>query len=166
MRRQWASILKKAKTCAVSAILLLAVSVGVSSYARTSAGLIQSNTNQARETSIQPPDNLRINPPGPASAPIDSDYLSSKEYRLAILISAVCFVTLVMLFFLLRGVPKLRAEDSLRTFGVALIIMGTLFFVTAGFSAEQIAPAIGLFGTIAGYLLGRIERKTEDQRNA
>jgi hypothetical protein len=38
---------------------------------------------------------------------------------------------------------------------VTLIIIGTLFFITAGFDSTQIAPALGLFGTIAGYLLGK-----------
>ena len=57
-------------------------------------------------------------------------------------------------FWLLRR-SALRADDVLRTFSLTLIIIGTLFFVTAGFDNNQIAPAMGLFGTIAGYLLGR-----------
>lgn len=160
MRKRSVSLLRKAKTWAVSAVLLLVVSVGVSSLAPAFATPNQSNNVDG------PPQGLTVNPPGPSQGPIDPDYLSGSEYRLAILITAICFVTLLMLFLLLKGMPRLRAEDSLRTFGVVLIIMGTLFFVAAGFSAEQIAPAIGLFGTIAGYLLGRLERKSEEQNNA
>lgn len=166
MRKKLALISIKAKTCAASAILLLLLFFVVGSSTRTFAGSSQSNSNVTREKADGPARNLSVNPPGPSQGSIDPDYLSGPEYRLTILISAICFVTLLMLFFLLKGIPKLRAEDSLRTFGVVLIIMGTLFFVAAGFSAEQIAPAIGLFGTIAGYLLGRIERRSEEQKNA
>jgi len=63
-------------------------------------------------------------------------------------------------FWLLRR-SALRADDVLRTFSLTLIIIGTLFFVTAGFDNNQIAPAMGLFGTIAGYLLGRRSRVEE-----
>jgi hypothetical protein len=164
MQNKSASVLIRARTWAFSAVLLLIVSMVLGSYA--GAAPRELSSNDARETSAGPPANLSVNPPGPAQGPVDADYLSNSEYRLALLVSAICIATLLMLFLLLKGVPKLKAEDSLRTFGVVLIILGTLFFVAAGFSAQQIAPAIGLFGTIAGYLLGRIERRSEEQKNA
>ncbi|MDX1617310.1 MAG: hypothetical protein R3224_00890 [Balneolaceae bacterium] len=40
---------------------------------------------------------------------------------------------------------------------VTLIITAALFLIAAGFSNDQIASALGLLGTIAGYLLGRGE---------
>jgi hypothetical protein len=46
-------------------------------------------------------------------------------------------------------------QAILRTFGTILIIVGALFLVVAGYSANQIAPVMGLLGTIAGYLLGK-----------
>ncbi len=61
-------------------------------------------------------------------------------------------------------VRNLKAEDTLRSFGVVLIIMGTLFVIAAGYSSVQIAPALGLFGTIAGYLLGRSEKNREEEK--
>jgi len=166
MQNKSASILMKTRTWTFTAVLLLVVSIVLSSHAGAAGRSRQQSSNDAREASAGPPANLSANPPAPAQGPVDADYLSNSESRLAILISAICMVTLLMLFFLLRGVPKLKAEDSLRTFGVVLIILGTLFFVAAGFSAQQIAPAIGLFGTIAGYLLGRVERRSEEQKNA
>jgi hypothetical protein len=39
---------------------------------------------------------------------------------------------------------------------VVTVIIGTLLLVTVGYNNEQIAPAFGLFGTIVGYLLGRL----------
>ena len=53
----------------------------------------------------------------------------------------------------------LRREESLgesfKYLSVTLIIVGSLFLVTAGYGNTQIAPIIGLLGTVAGYLLGR-----------
>jgi len=46
-------------------------------------------------------------------------------------------------------------DAILRTFGTILIIVGALFLVVAGYSANQVAPVMGLLGTIAGYLLGK-----------
>ena len=47
------------------------------------------------------------------------------------------------------------ADNVLKTLGTILIIVAALFLVVAGYSNEQIAPVIGLLGTIAGYLLGK-----------
>lgn len=47
------------------------------------------------------------------------------------------------------------AESILKTLGTILIIVAALFLVVAGYGTDQIAPVIGLLGTIAGYLLGK-----------
>ena len=36
------------------------------------------------------------------------------------------------------------------------VITGSLILITAGYSNDQIAPAFGLFGTVIGYMLGRM----------
>lgn len=46
-------------------------------------------------------------------------------------------------------------QEVMKYLSVTLIIVGSLFLVTAGYGNEQIAPIIGLLGTIAGYLMGR-----------
>lgn len=48
-----------------------------------------------------------------------------------------------------------QPEHLLRTFGTILIIISAVFLVVAGYSDKQIAPVMGLLGTIAGYLLGK-----------
>jgi hypothetical protein len=88
-------------------------------------------------------------------------YLSGYEFKLTLIVTLVSLVTLVMEFLLLRTAKNLRSEDILRVFGVTLIILGALFFVTVGYDANQVAPAIGLFGTVAGYLLGRSNRRND-----
>ncbi|NJO86699.1 MAG: hypothetical protein HC821_01075 [Lewinella sp.] len=45
--------------------------------------------------------------------------------------------------------------DAMKYPIVTVILVGGLFLITAGYGNEQIAPIIGLMGTIAGYLMGR-----------
>lgn len=46
-------------------------------------------------------------------------------------------------------------EVILRLFGTIMIVVLAVFLVVAGYTDTQIAPVIGLLGTIAGYLLGK-----------
>jgi len=87
------------------------------------------------------------------------EYLSDPEVRLTIAVALLGVIALALEYLLLRRMKNLQAEDALRVFAVTLILIGTLVFITAGFGAQQIAPALGLFGTIAGYLLGRAAGK-------
>ncbi len=50
---------------------------------------------------------------------------------------------------------------STRMVGLTLVIVAGLFLITAGYSQDQIAPMVGLLGTIAGYLLGKTSPKDE-----
>lgn len=47
------------------------------------------------------------------------------------------------------------SESVLKLFGTILVIVATLFLIVAGYSDKQIAPAMGLLGTVVGYLLGK-----------
>ena len=106
---------------------------------------------------------VNANPRDPDSAEARPGYTSDPEFFLTLMVCVVSGLTLLMQFLLLRKSTRLKSEDTSRVFGMTLIIMGTLFSVSAGFSAEQIAPAMGLFGTIAGYLLGRADRKDHEE---
>ena len=105
------------------------------------------------------------NPPPPPVVSARGRYLSSFEGVISIIVAAIGLIALLMEFMLLRKIPKLKAEDALRVYAVTLIIIGTLFFVTAGFDSNHVAPAMGLFGTVAGYLLGRSIDRKGDQEN-
>lgn len=157
---------KVLKGC-LSTVFLVLSCLCITSYAQPStpapATPAEVNANRDTGTVNRPSDSLTNNPPSPSEAPTEFNYLSSKEFIIAILVTVVSLIALTMQFFLLKQIPKLRAEDTLRTFGVILIIMGTLFVIAAGFDSIQIAPAMGLFGTIAGYLLGRVERKQDEK---
>jgi hypothetical protein len=63
------------------------------------------------------------------------------------------FSVLVLAFVLIQ--KGKQPEAVLRIFGTILIIVTAVFLVVAGYSDKQIAPVMGLLGTIVGYLLGK-----------
>lgn len=79
--------------------------------------------------------------------------------------------SIVLLFFLIvmclaTYLIKIGRQPDLilKMFGTILIICIAAFLIVAGYDDKQIAPVIGLLGTIAGYLLGshsKDEKKTE-----
>ena len=62
-------------------------------------------------------------------------------------------MVLALASFLIRSGSS--ADSVLRVFGTILIVIGAIFLIVAGYGDTQIAPAMGLLGTIAGYLLGK-----------
>lgn len=50
---------------------------------------------------------------------------------------------------------KSNPQVVLKTFGIITIIGMSSFLLVIGYSNDQLTPIIGLFGAIAGYLLGK-----------
>ena len=46
-------------------------------------------------------------------------------------------------------------QDILRLYGVVIIVGLSALLLVAGFDNDQLTPIVGLFGAIAGYLLGK-----------
>lgn len=76
----------------------------------------------------------------------------------------VQFLTMWVLGFacialVLAAILLWRARSSsvgiVRAFGMILIISLSTFLVIVGYGNEQLTPIVGLFGAIAGYLLGK-----------
>jgi uncharacterized membrane protein YfcA len=80
--------------------------------------------------------------------------LSSWEFMLSLIVLGFGMIVILFEVFLIMK-QKISAENTVRFIVVTLIITSTLFLITAGYDNNQIAPAMGLLGTIAGYLLGR-----------
>ena len=93
-------------------------------------------------------------PPTGGNAPVAGRFTTDYEFWLSISILLFGLVVIGFQFILGRS-KNFAAEDTLRVFAVTLILIGTLVLIAAGFSTNQISPAFGLFGTIAGYLLGK-----------
>jgi RsiW-degrading membrane proteinase PrsW (M82 family) len=97
--------------------------------------------------------------PSPTAVTSQVTTTSSLEFWLALGVLLFGFVVLFMQFILLRRTPGAGPEDVLRLFTVTIIVIGTLALIAIGYSSQQIAPALGLFGTILGYLLGRSDER-------
>ena len=117
----------------------------------------------AQQSPSQPPD--IVNPSSGANlvrrGPGLIDFFSSRtpyEFWLTCLIIGFGVVVVTLLLWHMRGIKNRRSEDVSRSVIVVTVIVGSLILVTAGFSNDQIAPAFGLFGTIVGYILGRMSR--------
>src|ERR1700722_1578417 len=91
-----------------------------------------------------------------------SSFLSTDQFILSTII--VCFGLLVILLEVFLVIKRKIPYDVLVKFIViTLIIFATLFLIAAGYTNNQIAPAAGLFGTIAGYLLGKSNQTKSDE---
>jgi uncharacterized membrane protein len=169
--------LKNTKTIlfAASLILNLILIFGLSAIGYTqnnnapqsntpSANEGDSNTPAISEENNSPP--KTNNPPSAPTVTVRNQYLTSYEFLITLMVSVIALLALLMEFTLLKRIPNLKAEETLRVFAVTLILLGTLFFITAGFDSNQVAPAMGLFGTVAGYLLGKSTSRNEDKDDA
>lgn len=72
------------------------------------------------------------------------------------------FIMLLATALLYKGK---KADEVLKLFGTIIIIVSAVFLVVAGYTDTQIAPVIGLLGTIAGYLLGRSDAEDEKDKD-
>jgi hypothetical protein len=113
-------------------------------------------------SSDQPPPELAAIPhimDGQAGEPHNmtgpSAWTTWRELVLSLSILVFGLATLLIQYLLLRNVTAHRTEEVAKTFIVTLIILGTLLLLASGFEDRTISPALGLFGTIAGYLLGK-----------
>lgn len=95
----------------------------------------------------------------------DPNWLTTPEFFLALMVLA--FGGLVLLLYTLISVRlgHSNSPDFRRYFVVIVLVMGTLFLIVTGLSDKQIAPAIGFFGTVVGYILGRGAAQAEPVRN-
>jgi hypothetical protein len=87
------------------------------------------------------------------------DEYKFKNYVASILTLLVVVFGLMAFFVMWRATGKKADPDQfLRSFIVVIIVIASLILITAGYSNEQVAPAFGLFGTIVGYMLGRLNQ--------
>jgi hypothetical protein len=87
---------------------------------------------------------------------VGAHFLSTAEGELALTVIAFGVIVIILSALVLRS-RDAAPELILRSFTITMIVSGTLFLICAGYTNDQIAPAVGLFGTIAGYLLGKAE---------
>ena len=87
--------------------------------------------------------------------------MSSYEFGLSLGVLFFGILMIILEIYLIKT-KKVGEELLVRFILITLIITATLFLITAGYDNNQIAPAIGLFGTVAGYLLGKSINKNNN----
>jgi cytochrome c biogenesis protein CcdA len=90
-------------------------------------------------------------------------FLSSREFFIAL---AIILFGLAMAGFcvLLARTKTANADQITRIAALLLIVTGTLLLVATGYDAQQISPALGLLGAIAGYLLGKTDSDNNNEK--
>ena len=81
---------------------------------------------------------------------------------LAIGVLGFSCVALIMATALLwrSGAPP---HQVLRVFGIITILGFSALLLVVGYNNEQLTPIVGLFGAIAGYLLGKDSKSNKDE---
>lgn len=76
-------------------------------------------------------------------------------------LSLCLLVFSLFVFSLMAYLIKLgkQPDQILKVFGSVLIVVAAVLLIVAGYSEKQIAPVIGLLGTVAGYILGKSSDK-------
>ncbi len=69
-------------------------------------------------------------------------------------ILAFCILVLLISAFSLRG-KDTEGVVTLKLYGLTLIICFSALLMVTGYGQDQLTPVIGLFGALAGYLLGK-----------
>lgn len=90
-----------------------------------------------------------------------ADLFSLGELKITVLIFVFGLISLGVFYLLLR-LDK-ATPYTLRLFVIIILVFGTLMVVSSAYTTAQIAPVVGFFGTIAGYLLGRTERQIDEK---
>jgi hypothetical protein len=69
----------------------------------------------------------------------------------------------VILATLLLWRSSAQPQQILRVFGIITIVGFSALLLVVGYSNEQLTPIVGLFGAIAGYLLGKDSKTTNKE---
>lgn len=92
----------------------------------------------------------------PTEVPTVKKIISSMEFWMSAMVLLFGLLVFLLEYLVLtKNNLKITSYNILSIFSITLIVIGTMFLLTSAYSVRQIAPAMGLFGTIAGYLLGR-----------
>lgn len=103
----------------------------------------------------------------PASGSVVSTLLAdSSLYQFKTAVSAgvtvlICLFGIVVIKVMAKAAEGGSKDQLLRSLIIVTIVIASLILIVAGFSTDQIAPAFGLFGTIVGYMLGRLNQSTD-----
>ena len=141
--------------------LILAISftlIGIISFGQTDTSQANKNLNSPQ---------IELNPAPPVKVVSDRyGFLTDLEFTLSISVLLFGALVLILEVYLIK-IKQVAHDNITKIILVTLIVIGTLFLITAGYNNNQIAPATGLLGTIAGYLLGKsysVDKNPSDEK--
>jgi len=85
--------------------------------------------------------------------------LQENLLSIGVLVFGLLFAGIVTIATVKCKTERLFGVSWLKLVGLTLVITAGLFLICAGYTENQIAPMIGLLGTVAGYLLGKGDPK-------
>ena len=82
---------------------------------------------------------------------------SQSEISLTLVIFVFGLIVTGIFYLLIR--TEKATPFLMRLYVVIVLVIGALLVVSSAYGTDQIVPVVGFFGTIAGYLLGKSDRR-------
>lgn len=81
------------------------------------------------------------------------------SFEIALSVAVLVFGAIVIGLQILVMLRQNKYWDTwaIKIVGLTLVITSGLFLIVAGYSQDQVAPMMGILGTVVGYLLGKDE---------
>lgn len=92
--------------------------------------------------------------------PIPPEMATSNSTTLGIAVLSFGLIIILMIGLVLLKRQRGFGNMTVKLIGLTIIITASIFLIVTGYSENQIAPVIGLLGTIAGYLLGSSDKSS------
>ena len=133
-------------------IVLFSVPIPVS-YGQLSGTKLEDTPRETELEENAPPSELRQEARHISSIE-PSGIWENDEIVKSVIVIGFALIVFTLLIFRIK-VQEMHAEDFIRLTVLALVICSSMYLISAGWDDQQTAPAFGILGTIAGYLLGR-----------
>ncbi len=150
------------KKCYFLIFFLTCYTIIPQSYAQTSDTL--NETAKIEVSTADGQDSTPVNAVEIQQAETDAPGIPMEFWHSMIILIFGVLIISIEVYLIIRG--QIEAKDIMKYIVVTLIITCVMFLITAGHNNNQIAPAMGLLGTIAGYLLGKGSNNNEKSENA
>ncbi len=150
---------------AIIRILVLSICVSLYQTASMTAQTPDKMGEIAKESDLQgnpPPEVIRENPDAPFIE--TTGIWENDEIVKSLIVIGFALIIFTLLIFRIK-VQTMDAEDFIRLIVLALVICSSMYLISAGWDDQQTAPAFGILGTIAGYLLGRGSAASSSSQN-